>query len=767
MTKKSESQNLSLECESLEERQMLSSVDIFAAGVTNQETIELQIDGQTVQTFENVGGDANSGDFVKLSYHTDSPVDASQIRVAFVNDLFDAENGIDRNVRIDKIVVDGKTIETESADVFSTGTWKPEDGVVPGFRESETLHSNGYFQYPSRGDGNMGSEIEIRVKGDEGTEQFNLVIKGQVVGTFSASQQFQTFRFTAAETISADDVRIDFFNDDFRPEAGVDSNLTVDFITIDGEKFETEDSSVFSTGSWKAEDGIVPGFGRSETLNGDGFFQYASKPQGVTSEIEVRVRGDEGSEQFNLLIGGQVVGTFNASTEFQTFRVTVDGTVTADDVRIEFINDQFDAAQGIDANLVVDFIRVNGDQFETESPSVFSTGSFLAADGIVPGFGRSDTLNANGFFQYSNGGFVGSELEIIARGDEGTELFNLIIGGEVVETFAVTQQFQTFRFTSRGPVSPSDVRIEFVNDEFDPSAGVDANLVVDFIRIDGVRIDAEDPSVFSTGSFLAADGIVPGFGRSDTLNVNGFFQFGGDANLDTDGDGKLNNVDQDDDNDGISDEEEANLGTNPFAADSDGDGIQDGTELGRTQGTPDSFGGNVSFQPDADPTTTTDPLAADTDGDGLTDGQEDPNFDGASPRTIGGTGTGGSGETDPTNFDTDGDGLSDGDEVNRGSNPLDTDTDDGSVGDGVEVGQGTNPVNNPSDDILSDTDGDGRPDNVDADDDNDGLTDEEEAALGTNPLLGDTDGDGIQDGTELGRTNAGPDSFGGPVSFRP
>ena len=121
------------------------------------------------------------------------------------------------------------------------------------------------------------------------------------------------------------------------------------------------------------------------------------------------------------------------------------------------------------------------------------------------------------------------------------------------------------------------------------------------------------------------------------------------------------------------------MGTNPLLGDTDGDGIQDGTELGRTSAGPDSFGGPVSFRPDADPTTTTNPLAADTDGDGLTDGQEDPNFDGASPRVvIGGTGTTGSGETDPSNPDTDGDGLSDGDEVNNvGSNPLDTDTDDG------------------------------------------------------------------------------------------
>ena len=273
--KESRQEDLQFDCETLEQRQMLSSVDIFAAGTTNEEIIELQIDGQTVQTIENIGGDANSGSFVKLSYESESPVDASQIRIAFVNDLYDPANGIDRNVRIDKIVVDGQVIETESSDIFSTGSWKPEDGVVAGFRESEFLNSNGYFQFPSRDSGNTGSELEIRVKGDEGTEQFNLLIKGQVVGTFSVTQQFQTIRFTASETVSADDVRIEFFNDRWEPANGVDANLTVDNIKIDGVTFETEDPSVFSTGSWKAEDGIVDGFRQSQTLNSNGYFQYA------------------------------------------------------------------------------------------------------------------------------------------------------------------------------------------------------------------------------------------------------------------------------------------------------------------------------------------------------------------------------------------------------------------------------------------------------------------------------------------------------------
>jgi len=46
---------------------------------------------------------------------------------------------------------------------------------------------------------------------------------------------------------------------------------------------------------------------------------------------------------------------------------------------------------------------------------------------------------------------------------------------------------------------------------------------------------------------------------------------------------------------------------------------------------------------------------------------------------------------------------------------------------------------------VVDTDLDGQPDENDADDDNDGLSDSEESALGTNPLLADTDDDGLND----------------------
>ena len=73
------------------------------------------------------------------------------------------------------------------------------------------------------------------------------------------------------------------------------------------------------------------------------------------------------------------------------------------------------------------------------------------------------------------------------------------------------------------------------------------------------------------------------------------------------------------DHDGIVDPGE----TDPADIDTDGDGLQDGTELGYDTGTPDTDIG--VFIPDADPSTTTDPLDPDTDDGGVSDGIEDEN----------------------------------------------------------------------------------------------------------------------------------------------
>lgn len=208
------------------------------------------------------------------------------------------------------------------------------------------------------------------------------------------------------------------------------------------------------------------------------------------------------------------------------------------------------------------------------------------------------------------------------------------------------------------------------------------------------------------------------------------------SQIDSDGDGEGNVCDDDDDDDGVLDtDDNCDLTENPDQLDSDGDGIGDECDSDR-----DGDG----LDDDAEEIRGTDPANPDTDGDGLGDGLEvladNP--------------------TDPTNADTDGDGLCDGpaaveDICDVGedmdadgqvdtdeTDPNDWDTDDGTVDDGTEHRRGTDPLD-PSDDLIDDRDRD-----------DDGLTDEEEADLGTDPVNRDTDEDGVDDGTEV---NSGTD----------
>ncbi|MFL2966691.1 MAG: ELWxxDGT repeat protein [Candidatus Thalassarchaeaceae archaeon] len=147
---------------------------------------------------------------------------------------------------------------------------------------------------------------------------------------------------------------------------------------------------------------------------------------------------------------------------------------------------------------------------------------------------------------------------------------------------------------------------------------------------------------------------------------------------------------------------------------------------------------------------------ADTDGDGLPDelpGDYDPT-EGPTPGLV-------------ADDDDDNDGLDDAAEASSdpATDPLDPDTDDDGYCDGpieiagvCQAGPDAFPLD-PTE--WLDFDGDGIGDEADEDDDNDGISDLDELAMGHDPTSPDTDGDGFCDGSEAvtGVCEAGPDAF--------
>lgn len=379
--------------------QGLLPITISAAGTTNTEIIELQIDGSIVATFENIGGSAYGGVTEDYTYDVDG-VSPDRIRVAFINDLVDPVTGEDRNVRIDKVTVDSVVLQTESPLVFSTGTYLPSDGVVPGFRQNEFLHANGYFQYASE---DPGSQIRIRARGDEGQESMTLAIDGQPVQSWTnVGQDWNEYVFVSDRPVLSSQVQIRFTNDFTDQTEGIDRNLQVDWIEIDGQRTEVESPDTYSTGTWLAADGITPGFRQNEYLHANGEFRFSQLSE-PASTLTVYARGEDGTEGFALQIDGITVMEYDSiGDDFSAFIYTSEASITADQVRIVFDSDRWDPALNIDSNLIVDRIEINDEIHQTEAIEVFSTGSWRPEDGIQEGYRRSEALNVNGYFQFAS-----------------------------------------------------------------------------------------------------------------------------------------------------------------------------------------------------------------------------------------------------------------------------------------------------------------------------------------------------------------------------
>jgi len=272
-------------------------------------------------------------------------------------------------------------------------------------------------------------------------------------------------------------------------------------------------------------------------------------------------------------------------------------------------------------------------------------------------------------------------------------------------------------------------------------------LALDWNDLDGEGLSRTEPAAVWAGTTNSNRAINVDFVCHDeqtgdpTLSSIAFAPAVLDPGGDADGDGLDNQtetalrsdpLDADSDDDGLTDGAESAPSAdtdgdgvrNILDPDGDGDGVFDGTESGVTVPSPDTDVVAGFFVPDADPSTTTSPRDRDSDNGGASDGTEDQNGDGEVDP----------GETDPNDPsddggpDSDGDGLLDAQETAIGTDPEQADSDGDGIDDFIET-DGGDPVN---------SDGGAHIDALDPDSDDDGLADADEGT-------GDSDGDEVGD----------------------
>jgi len=154
--------------EPLEQRMMLSTVEIFAAGSSGNELFELLVDDQSVATFQArdhapLFFDGTTDRFV---FETEETLDPSQLSIVFTNG-FTSSQGDFNQLLVDKIIVDGEVIETESPD-----TLLDRPTQFDGFFETEVISgTRGRFDFRQDISGQpLQTRIRIDAIGETGEE---------------------------------------------------------------------------------------------------------------------------------------------------------------------------------------------------------------------------------------------------------------------------------------------------------------------------------------------------------------------------------------------------------------------------------------------------------------------------------------------------------------------------------------------------------------------------------------------------------------------
>ncbi len=120
-----------------------SDITVFASGTAYENiypTMQLDVNGTIVKSW-NVTASPSA-----YIYNSPTKITKDLIKVRFTNDR--SNNKQNRNLFVDKITLDNVTYQSESPTTYSVGgLWNKKPACSAGYKSTEWLDCNGYFQY--------------------------------------------------------------------------------------------------------------------------------------------------------------------------------------------------------------------------------------------------------------------------------------------------------------------------------------------------------------------------------------------------------------------------------------------------------------------------------------------------------------------------------------------------------------------------------------------------------------------------------------------
>ncbi len=163
-------------------------------------------------------------------------------------------------------------IESESSVVYSEGAWTSGDGCSPGFKRSERITCGGTFTFVeidengelqhagdpylpetvAPGEPPAKHVVKVRARGIVGGERFAVRIGPDILSNVVVTREWRTYRIPVNH-LNGGKLVVGFMND--MDDNVHDFNLEVDWVSFDGERYESESPGTYVSASGSCESG--------------------------------------------------------------------------------------------------------------------------------------------------------------------------------------------------------------------------------------------------------------------------------------------------------------------------------------------------------------------------------------------------------------------------------------------------------------------------------------------------------------------------------